>query len=64
MAAPCGPSLSVEVLNGGRARVGKRPVSEYGPGARRGQPEEVLGLPDPRNFVHVISVPPIYYIFM
>ena len=42
LAAPCGPSLS------GLARAGKRPVSEYGPGARRGQPGEVLGLPDQR----------------
>ena len=34
--------------DGGHARAGKRPVSEYGPGARRGQPGEVLGLPDQR----------------
>ena len=48
MAAPCGPNLPVEVLNGGRARAGKRPVSEYGPGARREQPGEVPGLPHQR----------------
>ena len=35
--------------NGDRARAGTRPVSEYGPGARRGQPGEVPGLPDQRG---------------
>ena len=48
LAAPCGPSLSGHLEKGGHARAGKRPVSEYGPGARRGQPGEVLGLPDQR----------------
>ena len=38
----------VSERDGGHARAGKRPVSEYGPGARRGQPGEVLGLPDQR----------------
>ena len=35
--------------NGDRARAGTRPVSDYGPGARRGQPGEVPGLPDQRG---------------
>ena len=35
--------------NGDRARAGTRPVSEYGPGARRGQPGEVPGLPYQRG---------------
>ena len=48
LAAPCGPSLLGHLEKGGHARAGKRPVSEYGPGARRGQPGEVLGLPDQR----------------
>ena len=40
--------LSGHLENGGRARAGKRPVSEYGPGARREQPGEVPGLPHQR----------------
>jgi hypothetical protein len=35
--------------NGDRARAGTRAVSDYGPGARRGQPGEVPGLPDQRG---------------
>ena len=47
--------------NGDRARAGTRPVSDYGPGARRGQPGEVPGLPDQRGrraeSVHNLLVP-------
>ena len=47
--ALCGPSFWGHLTNGDRARAGTRPVSDYGPGARRGQPGEVPGLPDQRG---------------